>query len=340
MRFSRHLSTIDVHAAGEVGRVVTAGVLGLPGATMADKMAHINAVDDGLRRFLTTEPRASAAMSTNLLLPPTRPDADAAFLILQADRAHAMSGSNALCVTTALLEAGFLPMREPETVVRLDTPAGLVTARAECRDGRCGRVTLEMPESFAHALDVTFETPGFGTVRGDVAYGGVFYVLVDADAVGLAIRPANARALAAAGIEILAAANARLDVRHPDNPAIAGVSYVMFRAWDDPERRVMRNATIMWPGRSDRSPCGTGSSARAAVMLARGEARAGDTLTARSIIGSEFTLALPKPEANGRVRPLLSGRAWIHGMGQIVLDPDDPFPQGYTLSDTWGPGLA
>jgi len=143
MRFSRLISTIDVHAGGEVGRVVTSGVLGLPGATMADKMRHINEVDDSLRRFLVTEPRASAAMTTNLLLAPTRPDADAAFLVLQVDRAHAMSGSNAMCVVTALLEAGMLPMREPDTVVRLDTPAGLVAARAACADGRCRGVSLE-----------------------------------------------------------------------------------------------------------------------------------------------------------------------------------------------------
>jgi proline racemase len=211
MRFSRLLSTIDVHAGGEIGRVVTSGIMGLPGGGMADKMRYINEVDDSLRRFLVTKPRASAAMTTNLLLPPTRTDADAAFLVLQIDRAHAMSGSNAMCVVTALLETGMVAMREPETVVRLDTPAGLVVARAECGDGCCRGVSLDMTPSFAGDLDVRLVAPNFGTVTGDVAFGGVFYFLVDAQQVGLTITPANARGLVAIGIEILAAANKALD---------------------------------------------------------------------------------------------------------------------------------
>jgi len=343
MRFSRLLSTIDVHAGGEIGRVVTSGVIGLPGADMAAKMRYINEVDDSLRRFLVTEPRASAAMTTNLLLPPTRSDADAAFLVLQIDRAHAMSGSNAMCVVTALLESGITAMHEPHTVVRLDTPAGLVVARAECADGRCRSVSLEMPPSFASDLDVRLVTSNFGTVTGDVAFGGVFYFLVDAQQVGLAITPGNARGLVWAGIEILAAANKALDVRHPDNPAIRGISYVMFRSWDDEDRHIMRNATILWPGRIDRSPCGTGSFARVATMVARGERKAGDALLAHSIIGSEFSVEIAAVEQGSRgslTRPRVTGRAWIHGMTQIALDPSDPFPTGFVLSDTWGPGIA
>jgi proline racemase len=343
MRFSRLLSAIDVHAGGEIGRVVTSGILGLPGTDMADKMRYINEVDDSLRRFLVTEPRASAAMTTNLLLPPTRADADAAFLVLQIDRAHAMSGSNAMCVVTALLESGMMPMGGLDTVVRLDTPAGLVIARAKCSDGRCHSVSLDMTPSFASDLDVRLITSNFGTVIGDVAFGGVFYFLVDAQQVGLAITPANSRALVAAGIEILASANKALDVRHSGNPAIRGISYVMFRAWDDDDRRVMRNATILWPGRIDRSPCGTGSSARSAVLVARGENKSGDVLLARSIIGSEFTVEIAAVEGgqHGSVtHPRVTGSAWIHGMTQIALDPSDPFPSGFVLSDTWGPGIS
>jgi proline racemase len=343
MRFSRLLSTVDVHAGGEIGRVVTSGVMGLPGADMAAKMRYINEVDDSLRRFLVTEPRASAAMTTNLLLPPTRGDADAAFLVLQIDRAHAMSGSNAMCVVTALLETGMMPMREPDTIVRLDTPAGLVVARAECGDGRCRAVSLDMTPSFAADLDVRLVTSNFGAVSGDIAFGGVFYFMVDAEQVGLTITPANARELVAAGIEILAAANKTLEVRHPDNPAIRGISYVLFRAWDDDDHRIMRNATILWPGRIDRSPCGTGSSARAAVLAARGENKSGDVLIARSIIGSEFTVEIAAVEQGPRgpiTRPRVTGSAWIHGMTQIALDPSDPFPSGFVLSDTWGPGIS
>ena len=342
MRASRMITAVDVHAEGEVGRVVTGGILGLPGATMADKMRYINEVDDSLRRFLVTEPRASAQMSTNLLLPPTRPDADAAFLVLQIDRAHAMSGSNAMCVVTAILETGMLPMLEPETVVRLDTPAGLVVARAHCRQGRCERVSLEMPPAFAAELDVRVQTPTLGIVKGDIAFGGVFYLLVDAEQVGLSIEPALARQLVAAGIELLEHANSQLRVRHPENPAIEGISYVMFRAWEGESQAVMRNATILWPGRIDRSPCGTGSSARAAVLAAKGKLKVGDQLTARSTIGSEFTVEIMRETSLSglpAIVPRISGRAWIYGIHQIVLDPSDPFPQGFVLSDTWGPGL-
>lgn len=342
MRSRHHFTTIDVHAEGEIGRVATAGIPAIPGRTMVEKMRHMNEAGAGLRRLLVSEPRASAQMSTNLLLPPTRPDADAAFLVLQIDRAHAMSGSNAICVTTALLESGAVPMVEPETVVRLDTPAGLVIARAACRDGRCERVTLDMPPCFALELDVVVETPGFGRVTGDVAYGGIFYLLVDVERIGLTIRPEHARGLVAAGIELLAEANRRLDVRHPDEPGIAGISYVMFRGWDE-TRSEMLNATVLWPGRIDRSPCGTGTSARLSVMVARGEAKAGDRLVARSIVGGRFDAEIARVEAHARapvVHPRISGRGWVYGSGQLLLDPTDPFPEGHTLSDTWGPGLG
>jgi proline racemase len=339
MRSSRYLTTIDVHAAGEVGRMVTSGIPAIPGRTMADKMRYMNEEGAEFRRFLVSEPRASATQSLNLLLPPTRADADLAFLVLQRDQAHAMSGSNAICTVTAALETGLVPMQEPETIVRLDTPAGLVVARAACEGGRCVCVTLDMPECFAHALDVSVEVPSLGTITGDVAYGGVFYFLVDEDQVGLTIAPGNARGLVEAGIAILAEANRTLDIRHPDEPAITGISYVMFRGWSE-DRSVMTNATIMWPGRIDRSPCGTGSSARSAVRVARGEAAIGDRLTARSVIGSHFGVEIGAGSKPGRIRPRITGSGWIYGFTQIVLDPTDPFPGGYLLSDAWGPGVT
>jgi proline racemase len=343
MRLSRLISTVDAHAEGEIGRVVTGGVLGIAGATMAEKMHRLNNEDAALRRLLVSEPRAACAMTTNLLLPPTRPDADAGFIVMQIDRAHAMSGSNAMCVTTVLLETGIVPMTEPHTTVRLDTPAGLVLAHAECVNGRCARVALDMPASFALDLDVAVSTPNFGRVVGDVAFGGVFYFLVDADQLGLSIAPASARALVAAGIEILAAANQALDVRHPDNPALSGISYVMFRGWDDEARTVMRNATILWPGRIDRSPCGTGSAARTAALAARGAVKPGGKLTARSTIGGTFgveVLGETTVAGSPAILPRISGSAWIYGTSQLVLDPTDPFQDGFTLSDTWGPGLG
>lgn len=328
---------VEAHAEGEVGRVVTGGVLGLPGDTMLDKMNYLNDRDDSLRRFCVFEPRGYASMSTNLLFPPTHADADAGFIILQGDKAHAMSGSNCICVVTVLLETGLVAMTEPETVVRLDTPAGLVTATAACRDGKCERVTLDMVPSFVESLDVEVEVPDLGRVRVDAAFGGVYYALIDPAQIGLAIEPASARALVDAGCRIHRALNEQVRVEHPQHPSINGFSYMMFvdrRADGD-----LLGATVLPPGRLDRSPCGTGNSARLAVRHARGEVAPGETIAARSIIDSRFEVTFRGETRVGdrpAVLPRVSGRGWIHGMHQIGLDPGDPYPQGYLLSDTWG----
>jgi proline racemase len=335
------MTMLDVHAEGEIGRVLTGGAPLIPGASMAEKMHYINTVDDSLRRFTVYEPRGTAGTTVNVLLPPTRPEADAAFLILQADRAHAMSGSNSMCVVTALLETGMVPMTEPETRVTLDTPAGLVVATATCRNGRCERVSLDMVPSFAAELDVSLDVPGLGRVRLDIAFGGVFYALVDARAAGLAITRANARALVEAGSLIKNAVNAAVRIVHPEIPEIDHVSYVMF--CDREEDGSLRGATIVLPGRCDRSPCGTGNSARLAVMHARGEVAVGQTLRARSVIDSEFTVGITgTTTVAGRsaVLPRIVGRGWIFGVHQVGLDPTDPYPHGFTLADMWGPDVA
>src|SRR5262245_51781529 len=202
MAWARTLELIQVHCQGEIGKVIVGGAPEIPGATMLDKMNHINQVDDRLRRFVTLEPRASAQMTINLVTAPTRPDADAGFMVLQADRAHPMSGSNCICVVTALLETGRVPMREPETVVRLDTPAGLIVARARCAAGRCLSVSLDNVPAFVEALDRGIETPRWGSIKADIAFGGVYYAIVDVDQVELVIEPKNARALADAGIQL------------------------------------------------------------------------------------------------------------------------------------------
>ena len=337
MRWSKTVTMVEAHAEGEVGRIVTGGVIDIPGATIADKLRYLNEVDDSLRRFLVFEPRGAAAMSTILIFPPTRPDADIGFLVLQGDKAHAMSGSNSICLTTVLLETGMIPMIEPETVVRIDTAAGLVTARAQCRDGKCEQVTLTMNPSFAHELDVELEVPGLGRVKLDIAYGGIFYALIDAAQLGLEIRPDMAKRLVEAGTAIHRAVNAELDVRHPEIAAMRGISYTMFTGRNVEGQ--LKGATILPPGRIDRSPCGTGNSARLAVAAARGEARLGDRFTARSIIDSSFEVGYAADTTvAGRpaVVPTISGRGWIHGIHQIGIDPTDPYPHGYSVADTWG----
>lgn len=341
MRFAQSLDILMVHCAGEIGNVILGGAPEIPGATILEKMNHINQVDDSLRRFVCFEPRAHVAMTVNLVLPPCRPEADAAFIVLQPDRAHPMSGSNCICVVTALLETGRVRMVEPETVVRLDTAAGLVTVRARCEGGRCLSVSLDNVPAFVHALDVPVETPQWGRIRADIAFGGVFYAQIDVDQVGLRITTDHARELAEAGIAIRALLADQVRVRHPEIAGLNGIAYVMFRDYR-PDGPVV-TCTTLKPGRVDRSPCGTGSSANLAVLHARGLLKVGDRRTSRSIIGGSFTAeAIGETTVGGRpaILPRITGSAWVYGRQELRIDPGDPFRAGFALSDTWGPQVG
>lgn len=337
MRWSKTIQTVDVHCAGEIGRVITGGVLNIPGATMAEKLHHLNTVDDSLRRWLCSEPRSAPAGSFCLLTPACDPRADVGFIVLQPDQAHAMSGSNAMCATTALLETGMIPMVEPESRITFDTAAGLVVATAACQAGKVVKVTLDMPPSFVARRDAVIETAEWGAVSYDLCFGGVFYALVDVDQIGLTIAPENARALAMTGVDLRNRIAAIEPAPHPTTPALNGLAYVMFRSME-PDG-ALRTCTTLRPGRADRSPCGTGSNSNMAARHSRGLAKPGDVIVSRSIIGGEFTTELveettvgPYPATRNRV----SGQSWIYGISQIGLDPTDPFPLGFTLSDTWG----
>ncbi|MFK0276188.1 proline racemase family protein [Ensifer sp. NPDC090286] len=341
MTFDNTLDILLVHCQGESGNVLISGAPDIPGATILDKMNHLNNVDPSLRLFLTREPRAQVVHTTNLLLPSTRPDADAAFIVLQPDRAHPMSGSNCICVVTALLETGRVAMTEPETIVRLDTAAGLIVARARCDNGRCHSVSLDNVPAFVQQLDVVIDTPKWGSVKADVAFGGVFYAQIDVDQVGLRIEPEAARALAEAGMEIKSLLAERVTVNHPEVPSLNEIAYVMFRDYR-PDGSVI-TCTTLKPGRVDRSPCGTGSSANLAILHARGQARAGDVRVSRSIIGGSFTAEILGETTVGdrpAVLPRITGRGYVFGRQQLRLDPQDPFAQGFAMSDTWGPQVG
>lgn len=344
MRWSRMLSLVDAHCEGESGRVVTGGAPVIPGATMLERMAWMNGPrgsdGDNLRRFLVFEPRGMAHQSVNLLQPPCDPAAHAGFMVLQADRAHAMSGSNAICVTTVLLETGLVPMREPESEVRLDTPAGLVVARATCRDGKCVRVALHMPLSYPLALDRTVRVEGIGEVRLDLSFGGVIYALVDVASVGRRIVPEHLPDLVAFGNRIRAAAEAALDTTHPADARLSGIAYTMFCGTDEVG---WRTCTIVNDGRADRSPCGTGSSARLAAAYARGQLRPGQRLVSRSVTGSRFDVSVAEERRfadRPAIVPRIEGSGWIHGTAQLGVDPSDPFQLGFALPDIWGPAAA
>lgn len=340
MRWKKTVTMVEAHAEGEVGRIVTGGVGTLPGSTMLDALNYMNGEGDALRRFLVFEPRGSAQMSTVLQMPPRHPEADVGFIVMQGDKAHAMSGSNTICLATVLLETGQIEMVEPQTNFTLDTASGLVAVSADCQDGKCRSVTLKLTDCYADSLDQTITVEGYGSITFDVAFGGIFYALVDVRQLGLTITPENARKLVEAGSAIHRTINRDCDIRHPEFTGIEGLSYVMFT--DITSEGALQGATIMPPGRIDRSPCGTGNSARLAVMAARGQAKKGDSFTAKSIINSEFTVSIADmttTSSHPRITPQITGRGWIHGIHQIGIDPDDPYQHGFSLTDCWGEAL-
>jgi proline racemase len=333
------ITVVGCHAGGEVGNVVVGGVLPPAGATVFEQMETLRDEDDWLRRLLLREPRGSVAVHANLIVPPTRADCDAGFIIMEPTEYPAMSGSNTICTTTVLLETGMVEMQEPETVVRLEAPGGIVEARAVCREGRCESVEFTNVPCFAERLDAPLEVEGLGTLTIDVAYSGMWYAIADARALGFAIEPHEARELSLAGERIRAAAREQFPCAHPENPAIAGVSIVQIAEPWQGVGEVTRNAVVVAPGRLDRSATGTGLSARMAVLHARGSMGVGDAMTHASAIGSTFDgriLAETRIGDRTAIVPAIRGSAWITGVTQLYVDPDDPFPEGYLLADTWG----
>ena len=340
MRARRTLTVVGCHAGGEIGNVVVGGVLPPPGATVFERMQALRA-DDSLRRLLLREPRGSVAVHANLIVPPSRPDCDAGFIIMEPTEYPAMSGSNTICVATVLLETGMVEMREPETTLRLEAPAGVVEVRAACRDGRCESVELTNVPCFADRLDAPLEVDGLGTLTVDVAFGGMWYAIADAHALGFALEPAEARDLSLAGERIRAAAREQLPCSHPENAEIAGVSIVQIAEPWQGIGAVTKNAVVVAPGRLDRSATGTGLCARMAALHARGSMHAGDAMTHASVLGSTFDgRIVAETTVGGReaIVPAVRGSAWITGITQVLVDPADPFPEGYLLSDTWPGG--
>jgi len=340
MRWRRVLNVVDCHAEGEVGRVIVGGVGQVPGETMFDKRVHFEAQMDDIRKLILFEPRGAVWHNANIILPSNHPEAQMGYVILETTEYPAMSGSNTMCIATALLETGILPMVEPLTELTLESPAGLIRLVCACRDGKVTSVRLVNQPAFCYHIDAPVEVEGLGTIPVSVAYGGMTYAMVDAAALGFAIEPSEARDLCLVGQKIKTAAAAQLAVAHPENPAMPGLTNTEFMG---PVRRqggrlVARNTVVVSPGRCDRSPCGTGCSARLALMHAKGEMAPGETLIHESITGSRFTCeidGLTRVGPYDAVIPAIAGQAWITGLCQIGLDPTDPYPEGFTLTDTW-----
>ncbi|WP_306005151.1 trans-3-hydroxy-L-proline dehydratase [Aquicoccus porphyridii] len=340
MRSSRTIHVISAHAEGEVGDVIVGGVLPPPGDTLWAQSRWI-AQDQTLRNFVLNEPRGGVFRHVNLLVPPKHPEAQAAWIIMEPEDTPPMSGSNAICVSTVLLDGGLVPMQEPETHLVLEAPGGLVRVRAECREGKAERIFVRNVPSFAAKLDVRLEVEGLGEMVVDTAYGGDSFVIVDAKKLGFKLVKDEAHAIAKLGVKITNAANTQLGFDHPENPDWRHISFCLFAGplSDGPEGLEAGAAVAIQPGKVDRSPTGTALSARMAVLHARGVMKTGDCLIARSLIGSTFSGRIMEETTVGdrpAILPEISGRGWITGIHQHMLDPSDPWPEGYRLSDTWG----
>jgi trans-L-3-hydroxyproline dehydratase len=337
VRTERVITVVGCHAGGEVGNVVVGGVLPPPGETVFERMLALQA-DDSLRRLLLREPRGSVATHANLIVPTARPDCAAGYVIMEPTEYPVMSGSNTICVATVLLETGMVEMHEPETTLRLEAPAGVVEVRATCKDGKCESVELTNVPCFAAHLGASLDVEGIGTITVDVAFGGMWYAIADARELGFTLEPSEARELCEAGELIRLAARAQLPCVHPENEQIAGVSIVQIAEPWHGVGKVSKNAVVIAPGRLDRSATGTGLSARMAVLHAHGEMHVGDTMTHASVLGTTFDGRIVSETTVGEtpaIVPAIRGSAWITGIAQVMVDPTDPFPEGYLLSDTW-----
>ena len=350
MRTSRMLTAVEVHAEGEPGRVVTGGMPHMPGNSVFEKMQWMQANADDVRTLMLQEPRGYPALCCNVLVAPSHPQADAGFIIMEQMEYPPMSGSNAICVTTVLLETGILPMKEPVTELTLEAPAGLIRVRADCKDGKVTRVTFRNVPAFAVHLDANVEVPGLGPIKVDVAWGGMFFVLADADALGISLAPENGREIVRVSQAIRHAAAEQLPVAHPDNSAIIGPTIT--NLWGaakapgtDGRGAITISTDTFDPSRPneasgvlDRSPCGTGTCAKMAVLHARGLLEVDRDYVNAGPMGTTFTGRIEETTQIGpypAIVPTLAGQGWIYGTTNWTLDPTDPFQSGYTIGDVW-----
>ena len=350
MRATRMLTTVEAHAEGEGGRVITGGMPMLRGGSVFEKMQDMAAHHDNIRTLMLREPRGNPALCCNALVPPCDPRADAGFIIMEQTEYPPMSGSNTICVATVLLETGIVPMQEPVTTMMLEAPAGLIEVRATCRDGKVTRVEFSNVPAFAVYLDVPVAVPGFGTIRTDIAWGGMFFAIADAAQFGIDPIARNGSAIVRAGEALRHAAFAQYPVSHPDNPAIQGPSISQLNAPPVDAATHGRGAVVLSSGNFDpnrpeaisgaldRSPCGTGTCAKMAVLHARGQLAVGQDYVNAGPLGTTFTGRITGETQVGpypAILPTLSGQGWITGTSQYTLDPTDPFQTGFTIGDIW-----
>ena len=350
MHLSNMIAAVDAHACGEPGRVIIGGVPHIPGATIFEKKVYLETQADSLRKRMLREPRGYPALCCNLIVPPCDPRADIGLIIMEQTEYPPMSGSNTICAVTVLIETGMVKVTEPITELTLDTPAGLVQVLAEVANGKAKQVTFRNVPSFAVHLDAPIKLPEYGTVKVDVAYGGMFYVIADAAQFGLTVSAGEEQQIMKVGEMLKAAAREQLEVEHPENPAIGHVSISQLSAPPTHPQAQRKNAVVVstgkfawdrpetWTASLDRSPCGTGTSAKMAALHAKGQLGLHQDFVHESLLGTLFTGKLVEEVKAGPYRaviPEITGAAWITGFANYVLDSSDPFPEGFMIGDLW-----
>ena len=339
MKSSKLIHIVSCHAEGEVGNVIVGGASPPIGESLWEQARWIDQ-DQKLRQFVLNEPRGGVFKHVNLLVPAKNKKAIQGFIVMEPEHTPPMSGSNSICVSTVMLDTGLIQMQEPITEFILEAPGGLVPVKAFCENGKAKSIEIQNVASFADKLDVNLEVEGVGTLIVDTAYGGDSFVLVNAAELGFEIKPGEAKDISELGAKITAAANQQLGFTHPENADWNHISFceIALPLYEEEGVKVSRNSVVIDPGKLDRSPCGTGCSARMAVLNAKGEMKKGDRMIGRSIIDSRFDCAIVDEVNIGNknaIIPSIRGRAWITGTHQLMLDSDDPWPQGYRLTDTW-----
>ena len=339
MNSSKLIHIVSCHAEGEVGNVIVGGIAAPKGDSLWQKARWIDQ-DQKLRQFVLNEPRGGVFKHVNLLVPAQNPKAQQGFIVMEPEHTPPMSGSNSICVSTVLLDTGLIEMKEPITEFILEAPGGLVPVKAYCEDGKAKSIEINNVASFADQLDVHIEVEGLGTLKVDTAYGGDSFVVINAHDLGFEIKPDEAKDISDVGSKITAAANQQLNFTHPTNSEWSHISFCQMALpiFEEEGVKISKNTVVIDPGKLDRSPCGTGCSARMAILYAKGELRKGDRMIGRSILDSRFDCSIVDETMVGHKKaiiPSIRGRAWITGTHQLMLDPEDPWPEGYRLSDTW-----
>ena len=351
MNVSNMIHAVDLHACGEPGRVIVGGVLDVPGESMFDKMQHLSQKADSRRLRMLREPRGYPAANCNLILPSNNPEAVAGFVIMEQTEYPGMSGTNTICVVTTLIETGMVEVNEPFTDFKLDTPAGLISIRAEVSNGKATNVTFENVPAFSVYTNESISVPEIGEVKVDVAYGGMFYVILDSEELGLKLSPENGGEIVRVAEMVKAIASEKLPVVHPENKEISGITIAVVSGPPENPAATLKNVVVVstgkldwdrpetWKGVIDRSPCGTGTCAKMASLFEKNMLDVGTDFIHEGILGTTFTGRLVRKTKVGNydaVVPTITGRAWITGFAQYVVDDGDPFPEGFTIGDIWG----